>query len=242
VTLEVVFTPAELGGSSVGSRTAVVIDVLRSTSTIVEALASGAHAVVPVDSVELAVSKLQEIGRDLAILCGERDGQRIEGFHLGNSPLEFTAENVAGKTLVMTTTNGSRALTIGSTAERCLVGSYLNVSAVARAAAEDGNDVLLLCAGREGRFALEDALCAGSIANRIGAVRGKRMKTNDAARMSMLLARRWEGSLVKRLFRTAAGRHLIDLGRLAEIDYCAQLDLRSEVPAMRDRRVILQNS
>jgi 2-phosphosulfolactate phosphatase len=239
VKLEVVFTPAELGGAGVGGRTAIVIDVLRSTSTILEALVNGAQAVVPVDSVELAVGKAQEIGRDQAILCGERDCEPIAGFHLGNSPFEFTAESIAGKTLVMSTTNGTRALTACSSAERCLVGSFLNVSAVA-AAAEQDDDVLIVCAGREGRFALEDALCAGSIGNRLlKAHKPGRVRTNDAAQTAMMLARRSERSLSRRLRRTAAGRRLAELGRTDEVDFCAQLDRHDQVPAMHSRRVSL---
>lgn len=236
--LDVAFTPSELGGNA-GDRTVVVIDVLRATSTILEALVNGAQAVVPVDSVDIAVTKAQEIGRDQAILCGERDTQPIAGFHMGNSPLEFTADRVAGKTLVMTTTNGTRALVMGGSGGRCVVGSFLNATAVADAVAEDEH-VLLLCAGREGRFALEDALCAGAIARRIRAKQGARaLRPNDAARTAMLLARRYEGDLLKALRRTAAGRRLTELGRIADIEHCARADLHDRVPNVRERRVTL---
>lgn len=236
--IDVVFTPAEIGGSA-GERTVVVIDVLRATSTILEALVNGAQAVVPVDSVEIAVSKAQEIGRDQAILCGERDTRPIAGFHMGNSPLEFTPERVAGKTLVMTTTNGTRALVLGGTGARCVVGSFLNASAVAEAVADDSS-VLLLCAGREGRFALEDALCAGAVARRIRSHHGRRgIRYNDAARTAMLLARRYEGSLFDVLRRTAAGRRLAELGRFSDIEHCARADLHPRVPVVRERRVTL---
>jgi 2-phosphosulfolactate phosphatase len=238
VKLDVAFTPAEIGGHA-GDRTVVVIDVLRASSTIVEALVNGAHAVIPVESVEIAVARAHEIGRDQCILCGERDTQPIAGFQLGNSPLEFTAQRVAGKTLVMTTTNGTRTLAVGGTGSRCLVGSLLNAGAVAQMIRDDG-DVLLLCAGREGRFALEDALCAGIIARRVLA--GQRRadsQLNDAAMTAMLLARRFEKRLPEAILRTAAGRRLAELGRGEDVEYCVRADHHDRVPIVRERRVTL---
>jgi 2-phosphosulfolactate phosphatase len=238
VKLEVAFTPAEIGVHA-GDRTVVVIDVLRASSTILEALINGAHAVIPVESVEIAVARAQEIGRDQCILCGERDTQPIAGFRLGNSPLEFTAERVAGKTLVMTTTNGTRALALGGTGSRCVVGSLLNAGAVSKAVRGD-QDVLLLCAGREGRFALEDALCAGILARRILAGRRRSdHQLNDAAMTAMLLARRFEKKLPEAIRRTSAGRRLLELGRGEDVEYCVRADHYDRVPVVRERRVTL---
>lgn len=239
MTLDVVFTPAEMAGGSAGDRTVVVLDVLRATSTILEALVNGAQAVVPVDSVEAAVRKAEEIGRDHALLCGERDTQPIAGFQLGNSPQEFTTERVSGKTLVMTTTNGTRALVLGGSAARCYVGSFLNLGVVAETAGAD-DDVLIVCAGREGRYALEDALCAGAIARRI-VRRGDRSKRrlNDAARTAMLLARRYESNLERVLLQSAAGRRLTETGRAGDVKFCASTDRHAKVPIVRERRVTL---
>src|SRR5690606_24311561 len=104
--VDVCFTPDELVSGELQGRVAVVVDVLRATSSIVEALANGARSVLPVASIEAAVRLAQNVGRDQVLLCGERRGLPIEGFDLGNSPREFTPERVAGKTLIMTTTNG----------------------------------------------------------------------------------------------------------------------------------------
>lgn len=236
--LDVVFTPGELGGGGVGQRTVVVIDTLRATSTILEALMNGARDVLPVESVEQAVRKAHEIGRDQAILCGERDVERISGFELGNSPLEFVADRVAGKTLIMTTTNGTRAILLGATGARCLIASFLNAAATAAALNETEGDVLLLCAGREGRFALEDAVCAGHIARQVRRGR-RRIEANDGARAAMLLAARFIRSLDTFLPKTAAGRRLQSLGRGDELDFCARLDRYDRVPRVQDRRITL---
>lgn len=235
------FTPAEIGAAGVAGQAVVVIDVLRAASTMVEALVNGARDVLPSESVEQAVKRAQEIGRDQALLCGERDVERISGFELGNSPLEFTPDRVAGRTLVMTTTNGTRALLLGSGGKRCLVASLLNASAVADALAGEAA-VLLLCAGREGRFAAEDALCAGVIARRI-AIRarqaGTTVTTNDASRVAMLMAARFGDRVARLLPRTAAGRSLVRHGRGEEVAYCARLDRHRAVPRVADRRVVV---
>lgn len=241
--LDVVFTPGEVG-TGIGQRTVVVIDVLRATSTILEALVNGARDVLPSESIEQAVRKAQELGREQVILCGERDVERVEGFDLGNSPLEYVPDRVSGKTLVLTTTNGTRAILLGAAGgARCLIGSFLNATATAERLASVDTDVLILCAGREGRFALEDAVCAGVIARafeqRVG--KGTTFELNDGARAAMLLAGRFGRRLPGFLARTAAGRRLVELGRRAEIEFCASLDRYAEVPRLQDHRIVLES-
>lgn len=232
------FTPAELSGG-VADRTVVVIDVLRASSTILEALVNGARDVLPVESVEQAVRKREELGRRDVLLCGERDTQPIAGFDLGNSPLEFTRERVEGETLVMSTTNGTRALLACTAAARCLVASFLNAGAVAAALAEAGEAALLLCAGREGRFALEDALCAGMIARRVRRRLESGFQGNDASAAAIALAGRYARRLQSTLEETAAGHRLVEAGRQEDVAFCASLDRYAEIPRVRERRISL---
>jgi 2-phosphosulfolactate phosphatase len=234
VKLEVAFTPSEV--KSVAGRRVVVIDVLRATSSIIHALANGARHVLPVASVEDAARKAEQIGRDAVLLCGERDCEPIRGFQLGNSPLEFTEERVGGRPLVMTTTNGTRALLAAAGASRCYVGALLNVSAVAARLLEDGEDALLLCAGREGAFALEDAACAGRILRAVRAGGGRPVR-NDAARAAEGLARRPPDERL--LAGTAAGRRLKEIGRTDDIAFCAREDLFEVVPVLEEHRIRL---
>lgn len=234
------FTPAELEGTDVSTRTVVALDVLRATSTIVHALVNGARAVLPVVTVEQAMTRVKQIGPDGVVLGGERGSRRIEGFQLGNSPSEYTVDVVAGKTLVMTTTNGTRALVAGEDAQRCLVASLCNIGAVCGELAREGGDVLLLCAGRESRFALEDAVCAGLIARRLSAAgRAQPWATNDAAKVAMYLARRFGSATERLLPRTAAGRELERLGFGDDVAFCARVDRYEVVPRLEDSRVIL---
>ena len=244
--IDVYFTPAELSAVELPEQV-VIIDVLRATSTMAEALANGARAILPVATADDAVRIAQNIGRDSVLLCGERKGLAIDGFDLGNAPVEFSAERVEDMTLVMTTTNGTRAVL--TVAERqgvasedgrvaVLAGSYLNLAAVARQLIDGGTDAAVVCAGREGRFALEDAVCAGHLVRTVEAA-GQTVEPNDAARASLRLAD--EAASVESLLEaTAAGRNLMALGRGEDLAFCAQLDRTERVPRLRGRRITLE--
>src|SRR5690606_36924739 len=175
-------------------------------------------------------------GRDSVILCGERDAEPISGFRLGNSPPAFTADVVSGRTLIMTTTNGTNAVLAGAAGTACLISSFLNGRAVAARLVERGADALLLCSGREGGFALEDALCAGRIARHVRALGGT-LSGNDALTAALRLSR--SAPSVRRLARTAAGRRLVEIGRRDDIAFCAQEDRYDVVPFLDEHRIRL---
>jgi len=236
VTLDIVFSPAEIDASRIAGRHVAVIDVLRATSTILTALVNGARAVIPTDSVEKAVRTASSLGRDQAILCGERGSVAIEGFALGNSPLEFEEHIVRGRTLVMTTSNGTRALLAGAHAERCFVASFLNAAAATDKLA-DADDVVIICAGRQDRISLEDTVCAGLIGRNLA--RRVRVRPTDAARAAMVLAGRHGESPDAFLGSTTAGRQLRRLDLAHDVAYCAMIDLHTGVPEMRDLRITL---
>lgn len=179
--VHVAFTPAE----TVRAPVAVVVDVLRATSTIVQALASGYRRVVCCAEVEEARELRARLGS--ALLAGERRARALPGFDLGNSPREFLEPR--GETVILTTTNGTRAIVAAAaSAETVLVGSLLNLEAVAAAAGAGGGDVEVVCAGLEGRFTLDDAYCAGRIAELVGGER------SDAAEASVRIARSFPGA------------------------------------------------
>ncbi len=238
---DVFFTPAELRGAEAAAAI-VVIDVLRATSTIVEALGNGARSIFPVATAEDAAVLAQSLGRDETLLCGERNGLPIEGFDLGNAPGEFTPDRVADRALVMTTTNGTRAFLTamersgGADGGAAIVAaSFLNLSAVVdRLGGVDG-PVALVCAGREGRFALEDAHCAGAILRGLEAG-GATFEANDAAVAVRRLAN-GSGDIVDTLGATAAGRHLAEIGRAEDLTFCGQVDHSDRVPELRERKI-----
>lgn len=231
------FAPAGVEPADVAERTAVVIDVIRATSTIVTALASGARAVYPTVSTEEAIKLASSLGRDDTLLCGERKGLKVEGFDLGNSPAEYTEETVGGSRLVMSTTNGTRAFVAAAGAGRVLAASFLNLSAVADAVA-GSEEVVLICAGKEDRFSLDDAVCAGHLLRELEKRRGDALDTDDASAAALHLAGVVELD-VAFLRSTRAGRALVEVGLESDLALCARRDVYPHAPEMEDRVIRL---
>jgi 2-phosphosulfolactate phosphatase len=210
--------------------------VLRASSTVVEALAAGARAIYPVSSIEEAIRLANTFGREEVLLCGERKCLPIEGFDLGNSPREFTPDRVQGKTLVMSTTNGTQVMVLNSGAQRVHVGSFLNLAAVVDALVCAEADPVLVCAGRERLFALEDAVCAGMIASHVMERRPGDWELSDGALAALSLAR--EFSPGDEMFAsTAAGRMLREAGYGEDLAFCARLDARPLLPTLHERHI-----
>jgi 2-phosphosulfolactate phosphatase len=238
--IDVLWTPSELEQLPVQDRTAVMVDVLRSATTVAAAIHNGAKAVVPASSTEEALRIANSLGRDQVLLCGERQGVRVEGFALGNSPAEFTRSAIADRTIVLTTTNGTRTLTSLSGARVVYVAALVNLSAVARQLRDTRADALIICASRYGRVAVEDALCAGLLVE--GCLkRGKRKaakpELGDGAVAALALARQHSPVDARFLRATAAGRALEEIGHAEDIEFCAGLDSIREVPVLRDRQI-----
>jgi 2-phosphosulfolactate phosphatase len=227
---------AEAESGEVAGHTAVVIDVIRATSTIVEALAAGARAVYPTVSTEDAIRIANSLGRDDTLLCGERKGLKIPGFDLGNSPSEFTSESVGGMRLVMSTTNGTRAFLAAEDADRIVAASLMNLSAVVESV-RDADRIALICAGREGRFSLDDALCAGMIIRELdGDGDAAERDLDDASRAVLALSAKFKPD-VALLRSTAAGAALVEVGLEADLSACASRDRHDLVPEMGDRTI-----
>jgi 2-phosphosulfolactate phosphatase len=235
--LDVLLTAGEVHPAEVAGRTVVVVDVLRATSTIVEALASGVRTIYPVASIEEALRLAHTLGREEVLLAGERKALPIEGFDLGNSPREFTAEKVGGKTLIISTTNGTAVMAAAQSAARIVIGSFLNLSAVVADLARSGAEPVLVCAGREGKFGLEDAVFAGRVAaGLMEALPDAEWELNDGARAALALVEPYAD--VEALFRaTAAGRQITDAGLEEDLPFCAQVDRHDLVPVLHDRQI-----
>lgn len=237
--LDVYLTPAEIVPGDVAERTVVVVDVLRATTTIVEALAAGAKGLFPVGSIEEALRLANTLGRDDVLLCGERKCLPIEGFDLGNSPGDFTPERVAGKILVMSTTNGTSAIMGAPGAARVIVGSWLNAGAVVDELVRSGAEPVIVCAGRDRQFGLEDATLAGRIASDVMAARPEaEWQANDGALAAMALVRAYADPAA--LFPlTLAGQAIVAAGLGEDLAFCAQTDRHEAVPVLHDRQVTL---
>jgi 2-phosphosulfolactate phosphatase len=220
--LDICYSPAQwraLNADRLHTSACVVIDVIRATSTIVTALAHGASGVQPVASVSDAfVLKAQN---PAALLAGERGGQALPGFDLGNSPEDFTTERVQARPIILTTTNGTQALAACQGARAVVTASFLNLDAVAGRLQEIGPPWIILCAGHEGDFGVDDAVVAGALAEALD---------QDHALVS--LYRSVRGELTETLLRSAAGRELLKVGLEKDIPFCAQLNLFPIVPTL----------
>lgn len=237
--VDVYFTPQEVMASDVANRVVAVVDVLRASTSIAVALSNGARAVIPLPSSEEVVSRAKPLTRSEVKLAGERKMLPIPGFDMGNSPREFTKDAVEGKTVLMSTTNGTSAVLAVQGARDVVIASYVNFSAVLsmlRVALRGGTDVAIVCAGQDKRFALEDAACAGLFVQHVTSKYPK-AEINDAAQAAMLIDRKF-GSNLKRLFRSSAhGIALADAGFADDLEACAELDAHSVVPVFQDRQI-----
>lgn len=238
--IDVHFNGSSTGQHDYHDRVVLVIDVLRASTSMAAALANGARAVIPFEGVDEAITRARALERSDVLLAGERKMAPIPGFELGNSPREFTADVVNGKTIVMTTTNGTAALSNVAGAGEVLVGSFANYSAVLkrlRVAARAGKSITLVCAGSNGRFALEDAICAGRFVRGV-ARRGIQPVLGDAAGVASFVDRRMGADLTAALRDSEHGRALIDAGLGDDVDYCAGIDRHPVIPIYRDRQVV----
>ena len=201
---------------------AIVIDVLRATTVMAHALDAGAEAIVPCMDVDDAERVAGAIGRGRALLAGERRGEPIPGFDLSNSPSQFTPEVCRGRTIVMTTTNGTKALLASLEADRVLVGAFVNRGATLRAVANETRPIHLVCAGTDGFVSFEDTLFAGLIAEGLGRPAG-----NDSVLIVRSLIRdRSKGDVefAKVLEQGRGGKRNLELGLAADVQAAARLD------------------
>ncbi len=232
--IDVHFTPAEIHLRDLAEATVVIIDVVRATTSIVEALANGVREVFPTASTEEAVRLASSLGREDTLLCGERKGVKIEGFDLGNSPAEYISESLDGKRLVMTTTNGTPAIRAADEAARLFVCAFTNLSAVARRVAKDPH-IVVQCAGREGGFSYDDAVCAGHLLLKIRefSKRKREPELNDPARAALALAQVIDVS-TDFLRATAAGVTVEAIGLGDDLILCADVDRHDIVPEAQE--------
>jgi 2-phosphosulfolactate phosphatase len=236
--IDVYFTPLGLNPGDLSGRGIVVLDVLRATTTVITALANGAKAVIPAATSEEAVRLASNLEKDDVLLAGERKSLKIEGFALGNSPLEMTPEVVAGKTIVLATTNGTPALVASQGGDPVLVGAPANFAALtirAREALVDRGELVIVCAGRERQFALEDAYTAGRVIKAVKKGLGK-LELNDAANAALALGGAYD-DWADAFTGTVAARQLVEANLSADVAFCAKPNRFGTVPQYAERRI-----
>lgn len=232
--LEVCLSPALLHLYNPEGTITVIIDVFRATSTIAAALDNGARCVVPVSAVEECINLGQSIPN--SITAGERDGKVAPGLQHGNSPLEYPADFISGKTLVLTTTNGTRLLHMVQGADTIITGSFLNLTAVCKYLIDRGMPVLLACAAWKDRFNLEDTLFAGAVANRIAPYFSSNC---DSVRAAGTLERQAAGNYLDYLKDSSHYHRLAAYGLHKDLAYCTTPDQHPVVPILRGKELVL---
>ena len=212
----------------------IIIDVLRASSTIVTALANGCSGFIPIFSPGQAKKKAQEFKKERVLLGGEGEGIKIEGFNLGNSPREYKKEAVKDKIIIFSTTNGVKTLEMAKSAHKIIIGSFLNLQAVCDYCTNYQRDVLIVCAGKEDRFSLEDTACAGMLVNSLRDVFPGNHQEVDANFTTQLLYEKFSNNILEILRKSQHGRYLESIGLDEDLKFCSQLDLFHIVPIFRD--------
>ena len=227
--VNVLLTSSNLDDLSFSGKTIVIIDVLRATSTIVNALNNGAKEIIPVGTVEFAVKISGGMFGGLTLLGGERNTKKIEGFALGNSPLEYSSRLVKGKSIILYTTNGTKAIVKAKFSKNLFICSFLNLSAVAEQIIKMNVDFEILCAGRNHSFSLEDTVCAGKLIAEILKIK-KDLDLSDTAKASVALNKSFGKNLSNMLSETEHGKLLIENGFEDDIKFCSKLNTIKSVP------------
>jgi 2-phosphosulfolactate phosphatase len=229
--IEVCPTPELVDLYGVEGKTVVVIDILRATSCMTTAIAHGIKSIIPVATLE-ECKTLQKKG---FIAAAERDGKMADGFDLGNSPFSYMDRALAGKTIAVTTTNGTQAIVKSKKAEEILVGSFLNKSAIINYLKSQPNDVLLVCAGWKGQINLEDTLYAGAI---IEGLKGAFIFENDSAITALTLYKVAKNDMLGFLSNSSHVRRLKGLNITKDIAFCLKSDVYNVIPVMRGKELV----
>ncbi|MGQ9856437.1 MAG: 2-phosphosulfolactate phosphatase [Fervidobacterium sp.] len=228
--LKTFLTHNELDSASSTFQASIVIDVLRATSTIVTALSNGARFVIPVEKVEEAVD-IKMVQPDL-ILSGERNGIKPQGFELGNSPLEYSKQVVNGKGIVLTTSNGTKAIQKAKKiAENVYIAAFLNISYVVEQLSAHEN-IAIICAGNESEVSYEDTQLAGFIISKL--LERKSYSLSDS---SLIALRTWE-AIKKPDFSGTHSQKLIELGFGRDVEFCQNIDISPIVPICSSEKIV----
>lgn len=233
--LEVCLSPALLHLYDTEGSVVVIIDVFRATSTIAAALYNNATSVIPVASVEECITLGNSI--ENSVTAGERNGHIVEGLQHGNSPSEYTKDFISGRTLVLTTTNGTRLLHMVKGAEAIITGSFLNLSAVCEFLKQKNKNVLLACAAWKDRFNLEDTLFAGAVVNKVRTAFD--INCDSARAANSIFENLGDRNPIDFLKDSSHYRRLSAYGLESDMEYCATVDLHPVVPILTGNELVI---
>lgn len=232
--IQVCLSPALLPMYELEGKTVIVTDVLRATSTMISALEVGVNYIIPVAS---RAEAKEYIKKENHLVAGERDGKKVDGFDLGNSPLllQEKQELLNGKTLVMTTTNGTKAIKLSERADKIYIGALTNVSALAEQLKNDSNELLVVCAGWKNRVNIEDTLFAGALCE---ALKGSKKLYGDASIISLQLFQNHKNNLIDCIKNATHYQRLKSHGIEDDIRFCMSLNTSKIVPYLKNGKIV----
>ena len=239
---DLVLTHIPITDEKLKNRLVVIIDILRTSTTICVALRNGAKEVIPVANVADAMTLAGNLSRDNLILCGEREGKLIEGFNLGNSPLEYAPEMVTGKSLIFTSTNGSVALVKARNAKTAIIAGFVNMSACVDFIMDAGEDVLIICAGNNQQFSMEDTVCGGMLIHFLMQENETELVMNDGAEAAHVLFEHHRNNYLEMLQNSTHGKYLQSLDFKRDLEVCAEIDSMNIIPKLLQGKVIAADS
>ena len=233
--IDIIISADDINESKLENKIAIVIDMFRATSVITTALSNGCKEVIPFLTIEESKEYADTLNRDEYILGGERKAVKIEGFDLSNSPLEYTKEVVKDKSVLMTTTNGTRTLAKCGAAKRIFIAAMINGKAVAEKLAEINEDVVIVNAGTNGNFSMDDYICSGYIINEILKIR-KNVELTDIAKTANMI---YESNtdIISYVKESTHYSVMRSLGLDDDINYCIKKDIIDIVPEYKDGRI-----
>ena len=211
----------------------VVIDVLRATTSILEALQNGAYRIVPVSDPEQAMKLRAKYAPEPVLISGERGGLKIDGFDLGNSPVEFTEDVVSGKNVMICSTNGTKAILYASASKTVYLACFRNLQAIVDKLRSTTNDIYIVCSGKLDEFCMEDMACAGAIVEMLSAS-NRDYQLSDSAKTARILYLNYKNDLLRLMQESEHGQYLSTLGMASDLDYCAQMNVSPLVPQLVD--------
>ena len=236
--VDIIISADDINESKIENKIVVVIDMFRATSVIITALNNGCKEVIPYLTIEETLEHANNFRREEYILGGERKALKIEGFDLSNSPLEYTIDRVENKTILMTTTNGTRTLTKAISAKKVLIGAILNAKAVAEALIEINEDVVIINAGTNGHFSMDDYICSGYIISEM-LKKDENIILTDIAKTANLI---YEGHEDILSYVKEASHYSVmkSLNLDEDIEYCLKKSIISKVPEYLGDKIILK--
>jgi len=231
--LNVCLSPSLISLFDVEDAIVVIIDIFRATSSICYGIENGAEAIIPVAEVEECIAYQEK--HPGYLLAAERNGEVVSGFDFGNSPFSYTKEKVAGKTVVLTTTNGTHALHLSRKAKKVVIGSFLNLTAVCNWLKTQNDNILLVCAGWKNNFNLEDTMFAGAVVDQL---KDNGFILDDAAIAAGDLYSIAKTDLPGYLKKTSHSERLKKLGIEADIAFCLQVDITTAIPVLEGEKLV----